>query len=50
MTIKAIRMFDDGFSQPRTAGAPLYMGDRVSGYRNALKAAGIDPARVMKLA
>jgi len=40
---------DDGFSQPRTFGAPLYMGDRVSGYMDALKTAGIDPARVMKI-
>ena len=40
---------DDGFSQPRAAGAPLYMGDRVSGYMDALKAAGIDPARVTKI-
>ena len=40
---------DDSFSQPRTFGAPLYMGDRVSGYMDALKAAGIDPARVTKI-
>ena len=51
MTIKAIRMFDGGFvsqpfafSQPRQAGAPLYMGDRVSGYVEALKGA-LPPTR-----
>ncbi|MBR1920671.1 MAG: MBL fold metallo-hydrolase [Kiritimatiellae bacterium] len=39
----------DSFSQPRQAGAPLCMGDRISGYADALKAAGVDPARVTKI-
>lgn len=39
----------DAFSQPRKAGAPLFMGERTANYMDALKAAGIDPARVAKI-
>ncbi|MBQ6457298.1 MAG: MBL fold metallo-hydrolase [Kiritimatiellae bacterium] len=39
----------DAFSQPRVAGAPLYMGERIASYAEAVAAAGVDPAKVSKI-
>ena len=39
----------DEFSQSRKAGVPLYMGERIASYAEAVASAGVDPEKVTKI-